>query len=197
MENKNTSVTEGGQIPRFRPKFEFVHANAKGTGSAVSFEMVPAYNDVDGCVWVRFFNQTSIADRSGSEPVYARFDRENPIITKLGFNDLTKMLQVFRGECESLDGDKGLFHRYAGGQTVIKLTHLVSPYSGYVFEVARYSGGGDSGSKIFLAPHEALGLAAAIEGSLAVLCFGIPMVYERSYEAWYEEKRRERNAVAA
>ena len=201
--NENTQANSAenpvANEPRnFRPKLAFVHPNMKGTGTSASFSLIPAYNDVDGCIWARFANQISVADRSGPTPVYARFDYENAINVKLGFGDLTKMLQVLRGETESIDEDRGLFHRFPGGQTLIRMKHQIEPRAGYFIEVNRtVKGKPELSSYTFLTPAEALGFAAAIESSFGVIAFGLPIVYDRELEAWLVEKERARNAVAA
>ena len=160
----------------YRPRLSFYHANAKGTGSALTFELVPACGEIEGCVLAKITSQMTVGDRTGPTPVYPRFDWGNAIPLKLGFTDLSKMLQVFRGECESLEDGRGLFHRSVKGQTRICLRHVVEPFTGYALEVYRSAQpGADDGRAAFLFhPHEALGLTAALESSFGVLCFGVP-----------------------
>lgn len=160
----------------YRPRLSFFHANGKGTGCALVLELIPACGNDEGCVMAKIANQLTIGDRSGPNPVYPRFDWENSIGLKLGFNDLSKMLQVFRGECESLEDGKGLYHRSAKWTTRICLRHVVEPLAGYSLEVYRNSSASrDEGRAHFLvSPHEAVGLAAALESSFGVLCFGVP-----------------------
>ena len=160
----------------YRPQLSFYHANAKGTGSALTFELVPACGEIEGCVLAKITSQMTVGDRTGPTPIYPRFDWGNAIPLKLGFTDLSKMLQVFRGECESLEDGRGLFHRSVKGQTRICLRHVVEPFTGYALEVYRSAQPvQDDGRAAFLFhPHEALGLAAALESSFGVLCFGVP-----------------------
>ena len=160
----------------YRPRLSFFHANAKGTGSALTFELVPATAEAEGCVRAKITGQMTVGDRSGPTPVYPRFDWGNALSLKLGFTDLSKMLQVFRGECESLEDGKGLYHRSAKGLTRICLRHILEPFAGYSLEVYRSAQTvQDEGRAAFLFhPHEALGLAAALESSFGVLCFGLP-----------------------
>ena len=172
-DNIGTEVFGGGV---FRPKLTFYHANSKGTGSAIEFELQPATIYDEGTLWAKFANQLTIGDMTGPNPIYPRFDWDNGFWLKLGFNDLTKMLQVFRGECESIDNDKGLYHRGPGYCTVIRLKHQLDPYAGYAFEAYRNISGRpeeDKSARILFRPHEALGLSEAIAGSFSVLCFGI------------------------
>ena len=160
----------------YRPQLSLFHANGKGTGCALVLELIPACGNEEGCVMAKIANQMTIGDRSGPIPVYPRFDWENATRLKLDFNDLCKMLQVFRGECESLEDGKGLYHRSAKATTRICMRHVIEPLQGYSLETYRTAQATQEESRahILLSPHEALGLTAAIESSMGVLCFGVP-----------------------
>lgn len=177
--DRNEIMTTGAT--GYRPKLRLYHQNARGTGCAVQFELDPAHDDVDGGIWITFANQLTIGDRRGPNPTYPRFDWENRLTVRLEFNDITQMLQVFRGECESVNDGHGLFHVSSAGRTKIALGHLVSPVSGYALEVYRTpAGGGDEAhAYILLTPAEALGISGAIESSLGLVCFGLPKVLTR------------------
>ena len=177
--NTTTNQTESRA---YRPKLALYHPNARGTGSAVRLELLPATDDAEGCIMLTIAGQSAVGDRRAPTPTYARFDWENKIVVKLGFTDLCQILQVFRGECESLGDGLGLVHISTSGTTKIVLRHLLEPRCGYSLEVYRTSGQGDSNGRVFLSPNEALGLSAAIEGSLSVICFGIPMAQAVSAE---------------
>lgn len=182
----------------YRPRLSFYHANPRGTGCAIDMELHPAHDQTAGSIWLRAANQMTIGDRRGPNPTYARFDWENRIVVKLDFNDLTKMLQVFRGECESINDGKGLYHQSPKASTTIKLRHLIEPIPGYSLELYRSprTGGEDSHACILLSPAEALGLSEAITGSLSVICFGIPMVIPRDSSAYAAETKEMRHAAA-
>lgn len=169
------------KIKTYRPSLAFYKANANGTGSAMKMELHPAHGDTAGCIMMYLASQKTVGDYRGPNPIYPTFDWENAICVKLDFIDLSKMLQVFRGECESIEEGRGLVHRSPKGLTYIKLAHLVEPLPGYMFEVKRTRQGEDDGSlRIFLTPAEALGTVMAIESSMGVLVFGVPMVVEHS-----------------
>ena len=160
-----------------RPTFTTYHPNGKGTGSAIKLELHPAHDDTAGSRMATIATQLTTGDRLGAVTVYPRFDWDGAITVKLDFTDISKMLQVFRGECESLEDGRGLFHKSTRGTTKIMLRHLVEPIHGYMLEVYRNTQDAeDSNARIFLSPYEALGLATAIESSMGVICFGIPMV---------------------
>ena len=158
-----------------RPALTMYHPNGN-TGSAIRLELHPAHDDTAGSIMATIATQLT-GDRLGAVPVYPRLDWEGAITVKLDFTDISKMLQVFRGECESIEDGRGLFHKSTRGTTKITLRHIVEPINGYILEVYRKtSDSEDSNARIFLSPYEALGLATAIESSMGVICFGIPMV---------------------
>lgn len=160
-----------------RPALTMYHPNGNGTGSALRLELHPAHDDTAGSIMATIATQLTTRDHLGSIPVFPKFDWKGAITVKLDFTDISKMLQVFRGECESLEDGRGLFHQSTRGTTKIMLRHLVEPIHGYMLEVYRNTRGSeDSNARIFLSPYEALGLATAIESSMGVICFGIPMV---------------------
>lgn len=199
MTNDDT-YSAGSQPPgRYRPSLRFYHPNGKGSGGAVEMNLHPAHDNVGGSIMMKIANQTSVGDRSGATPTYARFDWDNAICVKFDFNDLCRMLQVLRGECESIDGDRGLYHQTSRAATKIQLRHITEPVSGYSLDVFRSSreDGASRHGRIVLTAAEALGLSEAIAGSMAVVCFGIPMLVEHDTSAYEERERRLRNASAA
>ena len=159
------------------PELTMYHPNGKGTGSAIKLELHPAHDDTAGSIMATIATQLTTGNCIGSVPIYPQFDWKGAITVKLDFTDISKMLQVFRGECESLEDGRGLFHLSTRGTTKIMLRHVVEPIHGYMLEVYRtMRDSDDSNARIFLSPYEALGLATAIESSMGVICFGIPMV---------------------
>ena len=106
---------------------------------------------------------------------------------------------MFRGECESIEDGKGLYHRTARFYTRIVLRHMIEPLAGYSLELYRTSNDGkdESNARIILSDAEALGLGLAIENSFGVISFGIPMLVEHDTTAYRREAREARNAAAA
>ena len=187
------------KVGQYRPNLAFYHANARGTGCAMKLSLHPAHDDTDGCIMVTMANQLTIGDRSSPNPVYPRFDWDGRLTVKLDFADLSSIVQVFRGERESVGDDKGLFHQTASFSTSIFLRHIVESGSCYSFELYRKSMDGkeDSSARIVLSDTEALGLCLAIENSFGVISFGIPMLVEHDTTAYRREAREARNANAA
>ena len=183
----------------YRPKLAFYHASPKGTGCAATLELHPAHDDVDGSIWLCAANQMTIGNRMGPNPTFPRFDWENRICVKLDFSDLCAMLQVLRGECESVNGDHGLYHRTAKAATKIQLRHQVDPVSGYSLELYRTPAGGgeESHAHLLLSSAEALGLCESIAGAMYLVSFGIPMLVPHDTSAYQAAARDMRHAVAA
>ena len=188
-ENNNQQNQPGNR----RPSLCFYHANPKGTGSAARMNLHPAHDMTDGCVMLRIANQMTVGDRRGPNPTFPRFDWENSLCVKLAFEDLTEMLRVFRGECESINDGKGLFHRSPKGLTNIRLRHLLGPVQGYSLDVYR----GESRAGILLNPAEALGLCESISGALYLVSFGIPMLVPHDTSAYEAQAREVRHDAAA
>ncbi len=160
----------------YRPQLKFYHPNAKGTGCAIQLELLPAQNRREGAIMMSLANQMTVGDMRGAVPRFPRFDWENRITVKLGFMDLARMLQVFRGECESIGDGKGLYHRTSEFSTRIVLRHMVEPLQGYSLEVYRTPSDGSEESRAHFVMNsaEATGLAESISGSMAVVSFGVP-----------------------
>ena len=178
QENKNEKLVEFEAAPGFLPMLCLYRPNLKGTGCAIKMELHPANAGIDGSIDCTFANQMTVGNSAGPRPTFPTFDWTAAICVKLGFGDLTKMQQVFRGECESIDEGKGLYHRTARGMTRIVLQHVIDPTPGYVLEVFFKPTGEDEDrhSRIFLTPAEALGISEAISGSMVYVAFGVPAV---------------------
>jgi len=169
----------------YRPRLSYYHANTKGTGSAINFELHPAHWSsgvyVEGSLFVTFANQKTVGVRNGAETVFPSFDWKNKITFRLIMSDISQMLMVFRGMQESIADGKGLFHHSARYNTMIKFEHRIEPYPGYILEVYRKSLDGNDQHHAFISfsPAEAVGLSLAIEQSMGVIAFGIPEVRQR------------------
>ena len=102
QESKNEKVNEYERALGFRPRLALYHANPKGTGCAIKMELHTALGMEDGGIFCTFANQKTVGCRLGNPPTFPTFDWDNAITENLDFNDLSKMMQVFRGECESV-----------------------------------------------------------------------------------------------
>ena len=195
----SAAPTPPSAIPYFRPKFALYHAHTKGTGCAMKMVLHPAHDDTDGSIWMTLANQMTIGNRMGPNPTYPRFDWENSACVKLGFDDLCQILQVFRGEIETIEDGKGLYHISPRGTSRIVLRHLVDPVAGYSLEVYRTprNGGEDLRYHFFIKPAEACGLTEAIADVMGFVTFGIPVVLPHNTSEYVAQERTIRNVAAA
>lgn len=156
-----------------RPTLAFYHANMKGTGTAVKFTLRPAHGTVDGGILMVIANQANATDVT-QNPVYPHFDLENAVSVVLDFADLCKIIQVLRGEIESIEDGNGLYHVSLHATTKIVFRHMVDPVAGYSLEVSRFprNGGEDKYYNFFLFPSEACGLCEALAGAMHRIAFG-------------------------
>lgn len=192
-----TNIQKPTQPGQYRPSLALFHASPKGTGGAIKMTLHPAHDDTDGCIMLTMANQLTIGNRQGPNPVYPKFDWDGKLTVKLDFTDLTKMLQVFRGECESIEDGKGLYHTTAQFTTVINLRHIIEPTPLYSLELYRTSrdGKNESRARFLMSPSEALGVSLAIENSFGVISFGIPMLVPHDTSKYRREEREFRNAA--
>lgn len=165
----------------YRSMLSLFHANGKGNGAAMRLGLLPASSNEDGAIMAEFANQMTIADYSAPTPVYPRFDWENKITVKFGFDDLCAILQVMYGECESAGEGKGLFHKSSKASTRILFRHVIEPACGYQFEIHRTTSDQKKlYSRFQLSAAEARGLSEAISGAMSLIAFGAPVVTERA-----------------
>jgi len=199
MNDTTRNADTPAKVGQYRPSLAFYHANARGTGCAMKLSLHPAHDDTDGCIMMTMANQRTIGDRVSPNPVYPTFDWEGRLTVKLDFTDLSRIVQVFHGERESLGDGKGLYHQTARFSTSIVLRHIIEPESCYSFELYRKSKDGkdESSARIVLSDTEAFGLCRAMENSFGVISFGIPMLVEHDTTAYRREAREARNANAA
>lgn len=178
-----------------RPAFSVYHPNGKGTGCALMLDLYPAQGDTDGYIMMKLATQKTVGDMRGAIKKFPTFDWARRICVKLDFADICKILQVFRGECETLEDGKGLYHRSARFTTRIVLRHLTEPMQGYSLEVYRDRPDRSDESQsahLVMNTWEALGVSLAFENSIGLICFGIPRVMARgrmdegSEEATYD-----------
>ena len=195
MNYEETTACKSNQ--EFRPVLRYYHANSKGTGSAMEFELHPAHGKTSGSIFAGIARQKTVGTSSGGTKVFPTFDWKDKACFKLDMADLCEMLQVFRGMQESIADGKGLFHRTSTTTTSIKLSHIVEPRSGYLLEVWRKQGSGETwGARILFSVSEALGLSLALEQSMGSIAFGIPMVVPRNPMVRDEEPSQDAEAAS-
>lgn len=145
------------------------HANAKGNGCAMGVELRPTQKERRGCVVMTFANQIC------QDLMFPRFDWDGAVEVKLYLVDVARVLQVFRGECESICDGKGIYIRSSASGYGVRydVRHVIEPICGYVFEAYRVDASGEETSRrIALSSAEALALCLALENSMGILAFG-------------------------
>ena len=171
---KFVAMSEGCSVNL--PCLRLYHPNGKGAGCAMVMKLRPADATQDGFIVVSFANQMTVRNMNCDNPIYPKFDWENKVDVALDFNDLCEILQVLRGETESIREGCGIFHKYKECCQNIRLRHLIDPVCGYSFEVVEASanGEGDKRMRMLLSPAESLGIHEAITGSMHLIAFGSP-----------------------
>lgn len=162
------------------------HPSPSGKGSAIRFELHPARGRVAGHIFVEVARQKSVASVQGEVPSFATFDWENKICCKMGLGDLAQMMMVFRGMQESIQDGKGLFHRTAKMNAVIKFSHQIEPRPGYMLAITASDIGGDNRREAFFMfrPEEAVWFSLALEGAMSALVFGVPGASAYMSDEW-------------
>lgn len=137
------------------PSLKIYHPNSRGMGSALKIELIPfVYGDPRSGKLV-----ITIASQDGDEYDWSRAMYEN-----LDFEDVARMLQVFRGETESINDGAGITHWFV---YKFNMTHVIEPVCGYEMMLTN----GDRVATFRLKPAEALGISLALEQSMAKLVF--------------------------
>lgn len=174
----NANMNTYGQTRRCRAFDPYVHANHKGTGSACRFELHPAHGESAGSIFMEIAMQNSVGGVPGHE--FPTFDWANKIVVKFDRTDLSQILQVLNGMKEEIAAGKGLFHRTARANTIIRFSHQIDPKPAYALSISRKTSDGDLKNAWFTFDvDEAFTLRLALEQSMMYVCLGIPEVIER------------------
>ena len=176
---KLAAMSEG--CPVNRPRLEFYHPNAKGTGCAMAMKLRPADTTDGGYIVVSIASQLTVGNPMGANPTFPTFDWENRVDVVLDFDALCAILQVLRGETESIGDGRGIFHKYKECRQKIQLSHLIDPVCGYLFEVFETTANGGDGKRahMLLSPAESLGICEAISGSMSLVALGYPRLADK------------------
>ena len=168
--NNNNTATR-------RPRLSYYHANARGTGAAVNFELHPATPEAEGHVLLEIAAQKPLTETANGASIYPSFGWREKIAVRLCMPDLCELLQVLRGYCESIADGRGLFHRTTKANIKIAFWHMIDPVSGYVLDVyTKPHDGEERHASIVFSPSEAVGLCCAIEMSMGLVAFGVPQI---------------------
>jgi len=169
-----------GIVGEKAPRLSFFHANPKGTGCAVTFALHVANGNDGWTIELTMANQKTVPDMRGNPVVCASFDYNTAVTVVLDLTDVCQFLQVFRGECESVNEGRGIYEKEGDIYTVTRLSHIIDPTSGYMIEIrtgkCKYGVPVEKEVRyhILITPAEALGLCEVLTGSLSLLAFGYP-----------------------
>lgn len=135
------------------------HANARFTGSAAKFALP---EESHKAISVR------IARQKATEG-FPSFDWDDAVEVTLGVLEVAEILQVLRGECESIADGKGIFVKKGDTQKTFRMDHLVEPVPCYSFSVFEKNKDGviDKGRTFYVNTTEALALCLAFEGIIS------------------------------
>ena len=176
MESKMKLVAMSEGCPVNCPCLRLYHPNGKGTGCAMVMQLCPADTVHGGFIVVSFANQMTVGNMNCDNPTFPTFDWEDEVDVVLDFNDLRAILQVLRGETESIREGRGIFHKYKDCCQKIQMRHLIDPVCGYSFDVLETSANGSDEQRMhmLLSPAESLGICESIAGSMYLIAFGSP-----------------------
>ena len=176
MESKMKLVAMSEGCPFNSPRLMFYHPNGNGTGCAMVMKLRQADTTGGGYIVASFANQMTVVNPTGVNPTFPKFDWDNRVDVVLDFDDLCAILQVLRGETESVREGRGIFHKYNECRQTIKFSHIVEPVCGYSFDVFETlaNGSDEKRAHMLLSPAESLGICESIEGSMYLVAFGVP-----------------------
>ena len=171
---KLVAMSEGCSVNL--PCLRLYHPNGKGTGCAMVMKLRQADTTGDGYIVVSFANQMTVGNPHGDNPTFPKFDWDNRVDVVLDFYDLCAILQVLRGETESIREGRGIFHKYNECCQGIHLRHMIDPVCGYSFEVFETPANSSDEKRVrmLLSPAESLGICESISGSMYLVAFGVP-----------------------
>ena len=153
-------------------KLKLYHPTSRGTGCAIGLELHPATAEQEGSIILEMAHQRTVGEIIGK----SEFDWSDTVCVRLGFNELTQIIQVFRGEREGLLGD---YELYFYGMTIkhLSIWHVCDSNFGYALKVVEDTEDGKGVLRefeIFLNSAETLGICEAIAGAMVWVAFGYP-----------------------
>lgn len=145
-----------------KPTLRFYKPNGRGTGSAIEFKFYPATENGEGEIFVRIGKQVANDD-------IMWFDFDIAKGFKLRFEDVCRVLQVIRGETESVNDYGGKAITDVFGKE-FHFRHCVEGASFYEFRITSDQTGYDV--KFEMNTAQALGLCVVLEDCLPKMAFG-------------------------
>ena len=154
----------------------FYHANPKGTGAAVQFELRLNREGEDryDCFFLEMAHQKTIATPGDRQKGPATFDSDGKVIVKLDFMDICELIAVLEGRRpQAGNGQNGIYHGSMGSSTLISFKKNMEG-EGFYLGVSKKSKDGTQLFKghILLSDIEAIGLDCVFRTALFLMAFG-------------------------
>lgn len=137
----------------FNRSLKIYHPSSRGVGSALFLELIPL-NGLPDSGKLDIY----IAPQNGNE-----YDWRWDLHVSLDFDDVARMLMVFRGETESINDGAGITQM----ECTFNMSHVIEPIHGYRMIMTS----GNRLAAFMLKPAEALGISLALEHSMGKLVF--------------------------
>ena len=184
-DNDNTANTPAGDSARrasWAPRLAFYHQNARGSGTAVQFEISPATSGRDGQLYLSIAPQDPapanvVTTATGKR--CAAYQWRNRVCVKLTFVETAEIVQVLAGDATALNhaGKGAFYHSTADAVTTLDLKLADDPgRPGVVLSITRTPKNAPDSkqSLVFVfTPGEAYGLRLALEQALFLMAFGL------------------------
>lgn len=135
------------------PEVAIIHNNVRGTGSTFKLSMTSADINGAGCV------EISISHQTGGDGHQVR----------LGLVDVCKLLQVFRGECESVDDGRGIIAKDGESFVRVCLDHKFDPIPCYHLTITN----ADDTASFNFTSAESYGIVALLERGVSFISLGL------------------------
>jgi hypothetical protein len=149
------------------------HANAAGTGTAMSIDFRPRRATGMPCMFLELAPQKTPSQNKAGQRIPGTFDWDRKITVKLEFTDVCELLSVMEGVQEQAGGDRrGLYHQNGRSSTMISFQRNAEK-GVYWLGLSRKSEGDREPARLNFALTlvEAVGLRFVIRSALLNLAF--------------------------
>lgn len=140
-----------------RESITILHPNSIGAGRALEVYRI---SEVPTDIMFRIFPQKE------SDDEYPNYNAECSVGFTADWRNLSEILMVFRGECESLGDGRGISYTSDHGWSKLMLRHVIEPVHCYMLEIYESRSDVERHWDFQLSVTEALGLSLIIEGVL-------------------------------
>ncbi len=174
--NSQTTPTDNTEqtVRHNQGSIAFYHANSKGTGAALRFELKPPGGRRNGCIFMEMAQQKTTAGGGNGNRTPATFDWESKATVKLSFMDTCEFLAVLQLKKADLGANgRGLYHVNGEKDTIISMRPNTQR-KGYTIGISRKDRQGQQLFKghFLVSPTEAIGLEAILSAALFHMAFG-------------------------